>query len=300
MVSSRSIDPLEKAVARAMAENAELASETRSPEQDSKIAGLNRDVVADPEPATFDLNAGPMVGEASLEYEEIDIDTLPERNIVGHTSGTVQANVFTMLRAQVLRKLKNNGCRSLAVLGPSAGVGKSFVALNLALSMAKQRDVTVALLDYDLRKPSIANLLGVQREFSASDYLSGHCNLRQLGFRTQFDNLKIFAGQGGSIHAAELLANSRARRTVKELAPTPNTLVIVDLPPLCGIADVHTFLPSCDAALLVLEYAKTSKKELEESVRLIGDTPLVGSIVNRGQLSGDSIYSYGYGSVVGD
>ncbi|MEM9742105.1 MAG: CpsD/CapB family tyrosine-protein kinase [Pseudomonadota bacterium] len=225
----------------------------------------------------------------------VDTDRLAERNIVGHLPSGRKSNVFRMLRTQVLSKLRSNNCKVLAIVGPTEGIGKSYVALNLALSIANQGTLDVSLVDLDLRKPSVARILDVSPTHSVLDYLVGGNSLSDVGFNTQFDNITFYTGRAPTDRAAELLASNRARDLITNLSSEDNALVIVDLPPMCGIADVHTFLPNCDAALLVMQYAKTSKQDIEETIRLLGKTPLVGSVINQGLVSENVAYGYGYG-----
>ena len=70
-----------------------------------------------------------------------------------------QAVHIDRLRTRTLRVMRNSGFKRLAITSPDAGCGKSTVAANLALSMARQSDLNVMLFDFDLRKPSLIHHL---------------------------------------------------------------------------------------------------------------------------------------------
>lgn len=277
------LNPLEKAVEKALAERLGAPPPLRqaAAEQRTHVAPQKKPVLAE-------------VAPDGSRYTELDLDVLDQNQIVGHLKSGIGTNVFNLLRSQILVKMRRNGCRTLAITGPTEGVGKSLVSMNLSLAIAKQKQLQVTLLDLDLRKPSIARLLDIQPDVGIVDYLEGKQHLSDVAIRTQLENVRFVAGNSTRQNASELLSSDYARKLLPTLAPTDGHFVAVDLPPILGLSDVHTFLPECDAVLLVVEYARTTAEQIEETIRLLGDVPLVGTVVNKGHLSSLDVYGYGY------
>lgn len=237
------------------------------------------------------------IDQGPLTQHLVDDQNLKRSRIVGHLTRGKGANIYTMLRSQVLLKMRNHSCKSLALIGPHEGAGKSSVAANLAMSIARKKVQPVVLVDLDLRKPSQQNVFGVEPTHQIASYLNGSSNISQICISTQYEGLHLCLSGHAQENAAELLDGPRAKTLIPELQKLlEDPIIIVDFPPILGVSDVHTFLPNCDAALLVVEYGRTTKAEIEATLRLLGTTSLVGSVVNKGQLDSDASYGYGYGS----
>src|SRR5690242_9058468 len=84
---------------------------------------------------------------------EVGLGPLEAKRIIAHDPGDPRTRSFDLLRTQTLQAMTANGWRLLAVTSPTAGCGKTFTAINLALSIARQPDSSVLLMDMDLQKP---------------------------------------------------------------------------------------------------------------------------------------------------
>ena len=222
-----------------------------------------------------------------IEYSETRHIHLPQnvlsenRLIAGNRSDT-RATSFRMLRTQVLHAMRENDWTSLAITGPSRGIGKSLIATNLAISISHEVNQTVLLVDADLRNPTIHKFFDYQPDYGLLDYLTGEVDLANLFVNPVFKRLVLLPGRGTSNASSELLSSPRMTNLVKDLkSKYQSRIIIFDLPPLLDIDDAMVFLPNVDSTLLVVENGKNTESEVQDSMRLLEGTNLVGTVLNK-------------------
>jgi capsular exopolysaccharide synthesis family protein len=203
---------------------------------------------------------------------------------------------FDVLRSRLLKVFRDNGWKRLAITSPTKGCGKTFVAVNLALSLARQPDLRTLLIDMDLRLPQVAATLGLRDRRALADFLSGRLapdkHLCRLG-----DNLALALNTERVRDAAELILD---RRTVERLsaaiAALAPDIVIHDLPPMLVNDDAFAFLPQVDAVLLVAAAGQTRADQIDAAEKLIqGNAAFLGVVLNKVADGSDDPYGYGYG-----
>ena len=189
-----------------------------------------------------------------------------------------------ILRTLVMRKMEANNWRTMAVISPTPGAGKSFVAVNLAISLAQNPNKSVMLVDFDLRRPQVAAKLGLSCEKTLLDYLTGKSDLAGVLVNPGIPRLVVAPVCKGVANASELLSHKQVTRMIQDVRDRYDSRVVIfDLPPMLSIDDALIILPHIDCALLVLGDGEHTSAEIEETVRLLGDTGLVGMVVNRSQ-----------------
>lgn len=102
---------------------------------------------------------------------ELNEQVLRDNRIVAGSSFDKRAEPYRQLRTQVLQKLRANSWKTLAVTSPNNGAGKTITAVNLAISLSKEVNQTVMLVDLDLRNPNVLNVLGINAEQGLMDHL---------------------------------------------------------------------------------------------------------------------------------
>ena len=100
--------------------------------------------------------------ESKIKNVPLKASHLESMRVVAHNKDDPRGRAFDMLRAQVLQSMDNGGWQVLAVTSPTAGNGKTVTACNLALSIARLPERSVLLVDMDMRKPKVANYLGIK------------------------------------------------------------------------------------------------------------------------------------------
>ena len=118
------------------------------------------------------------------------------RVVVGSQPGG-PASSYKMLRTRMLHRLAANRWRSVAVTSTRTGAGKSLTAVNTAISLAQEHNQQVILVDLDLRRPSIADVLDIEHKFGIVDYLEGKVPIEKVVARTSIDRLLILPNHVG-------------------------------------------------------------------------------------------------------
>lgn len=192
------------------------------------------------------------------------------------------SGAFDMMRTRVLHHLQQNGWTSVAITSPTAGGGKSVVALNLAFSLANREDCRTALLDLDLRRPGIAAILGISDPPPLESYLRGQAGLEQAFGRLRA-NLAVACNGSPVRLAAELLQGPETARAFQEMKRKllPD-VVVCDLPPMMASDDMVAFLPNVDCAILVVEAEVNTADEVDACEReLAAQTNVLGVVLNK-------------------
>jgi protein-tyrosine kinase len=224
----------------------------------------------------------------------LDSDHLKRHRIISHTTDAPAHMAFNHLRTRLLKALKDNNWRRVAITSPSPACGKSVVAVNLALSMARVPHCKTALIDLDLRKPSVGRVLGVRAIASIGQYYNGTAKLDQC-FLSIAPNLFIGLNHESVDKSAELLQGPITTTLCSEITAALNLDVLIfDLPPLLVTDDAIGFIPSVDAVLLVVAAGTTTAAELDECERQIsGLGKYVGVILNKADTRSEK-YKYSY------
>jgi len=199
----------------------------------------------------------------------------------GATGGA--ASAFRMLRTQVLQRMDASEWRSLAIFSPTAEDGKTTTAVNLAVSLASDRLHTVLLVDFDLKRPSLAARLGLAAEFGVDDALTGSAILEDCLYHPEgFDRLVVLPARAALANSSEILAGPRSRELVGEMRMRyPERIIIFDLPPVLSADDALSFAPLVDCGLVVAAEGRTRRNDLTRTIELLNKTPLVGTVLNR-------------------
>lgn len=211
---------------------------------------------------------------------------------------------------QIKRKLLNNayGAISKTLQNPNlvmitssqANEGKTFISINLALSIALEQDKTVLLVDADVLKPSIPHELGFKHKKGLIDYLYGNVDsLSDIIYNTNIKNLKILPAGRQHHLSNEFLASEKMASLCKELQQRySDRMIIFDCPPLLGINETSVLAQLMGQALIVVEENKSSIQEIQRANELLPDSLAKGLVLNKAihsQKEAYGYYGYGYG-----
>jgi receptor protein-tyrosine kinase len=209
---------------------------------------------------------------------------------------------------QIKRKLLNNAFGSasrtlnhsnlIMVSSAKPNEGKTFVSINLALSIALEQDKTVLLVDADVLRPSVTRELGVEDTSGLVDYLNtDELDVSDIIFNTNIEKLKLIPA--GSPHhlSNELLASEKMANLASELANRyPDRVVIFDCPPLLGITETLVLSNLMGQALLVVEESKTAITDIHNATENLSEDLALGIVLNKAIRSHKDMYGYyGYG-----
>jgi exopolysaccharide/PEP-CTERM locus tyrosine autokinase len=178
------------------------------------------------------------------------------------------------------------------------GDGKTFTSMNLALSMALEKDVSVLLVDADVAKPHISTTFGVAKESGLVDALANHqLDIESLVIPTDVPGLSILPAGRSNESATELLASERMVQIVAALGRADSRRIVVfDSPPLLLTSESRALADVVGQIVLVVRAGSTTKSAVRDSLVMLGDDVPVGIVLNQAVVgSGDGYYGYNYG-----
>jgi protein-tyrosine kinase len=179
------------------------------------------------------------------------------------------------------------------------GDGKTFITINLALSMARERDVSVLLVDGDLPRAQISRVLGMEGEPGLLNALRDETlDVESLVQDSDIRGLEILPAGGPSDGAAELIASARMRELAfKLMCRNPRRLVLFDSPPLLVSSEARALVQIPGQVVLVARAGHTPRAAILEALTHVDKKRLTGLILNDGHVNTESgYYEYGYGS----
>jgi capsular exopolysaccharide synthesis family protein len=234
----------------------------------------------------------PVVGEIMYKAAE------DHHLVVSPGQRTVIAEQFRQLRTSMAYIGINSRKKKILITSTISGEGKSFIAANLAMSLALT-DKKVVLLELDLRKPRISQLFDVSREVGITNYFIGNKDADHIIKRTEVSN-NLFIIPSGAIppNPSELILNGKLDELLQYL-DTIFDYILIDTAPVGPVTDAYILSPLCDATLYVVRHKVTPKgyiKMLDDNIKIRGLKNLAivfNGVKNRGM--GGINYGYGYG-----
>ena len=228
----------------------------------------------------------------------LDPEVLRNNRVIMGLYNDPRADIFRVLRTNVIRQLRENNWNSFAITSATLGAGKTFISVNLAIAIAMEGNQSVLLVDADLKRPAVGNYLDLQLEAGLFDYLNGNISLEDILINPGIERLVILPGRNSNTNTSELISSRKMVDLIKEIKSRyESRIIIFDLPPLFAADDALLFMPHIDAALLVVEDGKNTSDELQHSMHILEQTNLLGLVVNKSKQPVPSYqygYSYGY------
>lgn len=220
---------------------------------------------------------------------------LEASRIVAHGSSSQHGRYYDMLRTQVLQEMDKKSWQFLAVTSPTAGCGKTVTACNLAMSIARLPERSVLLVDLDLRKPMVANYLGLGSRGGVLSVLEGRSTVSSAILQASIgpNSFLVLPGSESCAGSSEWMASqimATVLQTIKK--DFRSRVVIFDLPPMLLGDDVISILPRMDAALLIAGVGSTSVSDIKECQKHLQRTPVVRVVVNKATETAGSYDSY--------
>jgi len=212
---------------------------------------------------------------------------------------------------QIKRKLLNNAfgkasktldnSNLIMVSSSNPNEGKTFISINLALSIALEQDKTVLLVDADVLRPSIERELGFETKVGLIELLLSELDsVKDIIYSTNISNLKIIPSGKRHHLTNELLASNRMVDIAKELAERyPDRIVIFDCPPILGVTETPVLSNLMGQAIVVVEESKTKLEDVKKATSLLNKDMAIGLVMNKTLKSSKDLYGYygyGYGS----
>ncbi|TVV76129.1 P-loop NTPase [Sphingomonas solaris] len=194
------------------------------------------------------------------------------------------AEEFRIVKRQLLLAAMEGGDpRSRRILVASAlpGEGKSFCAVNLALSIANERDLEVLLVDADVAKPSILSMLGLEAGPGLMDAIADPAvDPEACVIRTDLGHLSVLPAGRQSNEATELIASDRTRVVVEALGRVPNRITIFDSPPALAASPASVLALHVGQTMMVVRADRTGEGDLKDALKLLAGCDDIRLLLN--------------------
>ena len=241
---------------------------------------------------------------ARSKLVNIDLQRLREGGMIAPDGDkTPLAEEFRVIKRPLLKNAFGSGAsirngNLIMVTSAFPREGKSFCAINLAMSIAMERDRTVLLVDADVARPSIPQKFGIAPDVGLMDVLlDSHVSLSDAIVRTNVNKLALLPAGRPHRQATALLASEAMFNLLAELSERyADRIVIFDSPPLLVTTEARTLAANMGQIVMVVESDNTSHEALREALATIESCDVVGMVLNKGRRSnpGDSYGYYGY------
>ena len=202
-----------------------------------------------------------------------------------------------LVQVEALSAAKAPGARLVLMASALPSDGKTFTSINLALSMARERDVSVLIIDGDVAKPHISRIFGIDREPGLLDALANEAlDIESLVLPTDVQGLSMLSAGKHNDAATELLASARMNQLITRLtARDPRRILLLDSPPLLLSSESRALVHNAGQVVLVVRAGHTPRRAVEEAIGFIGEDKPLGLVLNQSQMALSEGY-YGYGS----
>lgn len=205
-----------------------------------------------------------------------------------------EAEQFKMLRTNLLFPASGKPPRSMMVVSALPGEGKSFVAVNLAITIAQSINDHVLLIDCDVRKPCVHSLFGFGPVSGLSEYLLTGTSISPFLLKTPVEKLTILPAGTPPHNPAEILSSEKMSKLFEEVKSRYNDrYIIIDSPPPQLTAEANVLARQVDGLILVVKYRSTPRELVAALVEKTGKEKIIGVVANRFDMRSSFYYGHG-------
>ncbi len=235
-----------------------------------------------PEPAEQDREIAPVEHPAELE----PVSHIHSRVISYFDPGSLAAEQFRSIRT-ALSSMGEESVKSMVITSASRGEGKTTVTANLGAVLASDLHQRVLVIDGDLRKPSLARILGVPSQPGLTDVLQGNVGRslealeREVIRPTELERLDVLPSGTPTLNPTELLG-SRDMKELLDLLKEKYSRILIDSPPIIAVTDASVIGNLTEGAILVIQAGKTRREVVMRAVTLLpaARNNILGCILN--------------------
>ena len=240
-------------------------------------------------PKTVKNMIGSLLDVVPLKIDHLMLATAREEK-------TIVVEEFNKLRSTVIALTKGDEfLNTIMVTSTASEEGKSMTALNLAISLAKEQDHTVLLVDTDLRRPSVHKYLDINPEVGLVHCLRDNLPIEKALIKTGVGKLVVLPAGEAVRDPLDMLSSNRMKEIVHELKDRyPERYVIFDTPPSHPFADAGVLAGFLDATLFVVREGKANKQDVVKALEEFKEHNLLGVVYNDARVFFKSTSGYYY------
>jgi capsular exopolysaccharide synthesis family protein len=235
-----------------------------------------------------------LAGAGTIGLIAYDSDARKHPLVSSIAPSASRAESFRTLRTNLQFVDIDHPPRTVVITSAVSGEGKTTTACNLAITLA-QAGIRVALVESDLRRPKVAEYLGVEGAVGLTSVLIGRATLDQALQTWGRSGLSVLASGPIPPNPSELLGSGHMVALLNQLKQRFD-VVIIDAPPLLPVTDAAVLSRICDGAVIVVRYGKTRREQLERTSQALRtvDARILGTVLNMAPSKGPDAYGYGY------
>lgn len=210
---------------------------------------------------------------------------------------SMAAEQYRILRTHILKAARKNGSRVFLVTSAIHSEGKTLTSVNLAITLVRGIHESALLIDADIRKPNVSNMLGLKKDIKGlSEYLTSGGDLSKFIIKTSIPKLSLIPSGNPPQNPSELISSKYMSDLVKEVKyKYDNRYIIIDSPPIIPITDSIILSSLVDGVILVINASSTQREIVDEAIDKIEDKKkILGLVLNNCQYSFFKYYSSYY------
>jgi protein-tyrosine kinase len=218
---------------------------------------------------------------------------LESMRVIAHDVMDYRSKSYDMLRTQVVQEMAEKNWRTLAVTSPTPGCGKTLTAINLALSIARQPNNSVFVVDLDLQRPRIATSLGLKSDAGLVGALEGKTTLADAVVQAQIGHhrMMVLPCETSTSYSSEWMSSPQLRDILQTIKDDQNAqITIIDLPPILTSDDAIAVLPQIDCVLLVTAVGTSTLSDVEQCKRHLQSAEVIRVVLNKTLDKSDRYY----------
>ena len=243
-------------------------------------------------------SAGRRSREVSLDLARLE----REGYLVPAQARSQLAEQMRIIKRPLLANARGESAQALSrpnliqVVSAMPGEGKTFFAINLAMSIAMEVDLSVLLVDADVLRPSVLARCGIEPARGLMDVLqSPSIELHDVMLRTNVARLSILPAGTANSQSTELLASGAMEALLDELAAKfSDRIVVFDAPPLIPTTESRVLASRVGQVVMVVEAGKTTHAQVSQAYAAVEQCPVVLSVLNRARGKSGEAYGYYY------
>jgi len=280
----------------------ELSDESNQSSALSPAANLPR--ARDPYKAEVPAPPVPPAKAVQSKRIELNLESIAASGLlVPQASRSQLADEYRVIKRPLIANAMAKGSMPIQngnlimVTSALPGEGKSFTAINLAISIAMELDNTVMLVDADVARPSVLNMLGLPPARGLLDVVDKNSvDISDVLLRTNIEKLSILPSGTQHARATELLASDAMVRLLEDMSRRySDRIIIFDSPPLLLTTESRALATHMGQIVVVVHAEHTAQAAVKQAVDTISACPVKMMVLNQARQSSTDGYGYGYG-----
>jgi len=246
-----------------------------------------------------------MMNKQKSNRDVVDIDIVKILRSSNFTMDDLEQSqiteAFRHIKRPLLKKVAKSGVDNtiqnrnvIMVVSAHPAEGKTFVASNLAVSIATEKDKSVLLIDADVARSSVSQFFGVKAKYGLVEYLLGEKpNLADVIIKTSKDNLDIVPVGRRYENSTELFSSTKTKQLMGDIAlQDQKRIIVIDSPPLFAASEAMALAELAGQIIVVVESGR-NQKELKEALQFLDLSRVTGTVFNKSR-NPSRPYYYGY------